>query len=60
MSYLYTRLPPIRTVPMPAFFLKVIALPPSVEEVRSKLKPLYDKKDVRAVKAELDHVRQDK
>jgi hypothetical protein len=60
MSYLYTRLPPIRTVPMPAFYLKVIALPPCVEEVRSKLKPLYDKKDVRAVKAELDHVRQDK
>jgi hypothetical protein len=45
---------------MPAFYLKVIALPPCVEEVRSKLKPLYDKKDVRAVKAELDHVRQDK
>jgi hypothetical protein len=45
---------------MPAFYLKVIALPPSIEEVRSKLKPLYDKKDVRAVKAELDHVREDK
>jgi hypothetical protein len=60
MSYLYTRLPPIRTVPMPAFYLKVIALPPSVEEVRSKLKPLYDKKDVRAVNSEFEHVRQDK
>ena len=57
MSYLYTRLPPIKIVPMPAFVLKVIALPSSVEEAKNKLKPLYDKKDLRVINMEMEHVR---
>ena len=45
---------------MPSFILKTLDFPSNPDDIRSKLKPLYDKKSNRLIQDELSHVKSDK
>ena len=62
--YIYTKLPAKQQVAMPSFILKVLDMPASThlsaEDIRQKLKPLYDKKSSSNIIDDVNYVKNDK
>ena len=45
---------------MPSFVLKLVDFPTTPNDVKSKLKPLFDKRSYEFIQKEIDHVTSDK